>query len=473
MSILMTTNKKKKGRITPCLQLKFLFVALLLFMGYSYFMLSSLIHSRKSGANNVGSKNDNLRSQRISQFTARTQNDGNIHGNNDNIDNEKLENSSTQNTHPNRILHSDILAAIDQGKLRPYGASNVWEDIIEQGKQIMLKKKNNNNNKSDDYDKNYLTVIEVGAQSAKQCLLAAEAQFHTHCVEPSPKSFERMQREISRERKRNPSIQKYIHLYNVAAAAESGKTLDFFATGGTGDHVGEFDMWNMKPGKMPDEFPPEKRGEVIKVPSIKMDDLILYNKVQPFELQIMNHPKLGKGNKKKAKAFFPPPPKIDQVFALKIDTQGFEPSVFSGLSESIEQHKIQYIMTEYWPKGMDLIGKRSDQCELSVGILNSLADAGYKLYALPLVAHPTAFYVRSELYDVMNDWTRRPLHDFKADCMYLRNLEILYPNENYYMGYWTDILAVAPGMELFQPTNKHVTEKGRKKKKVKRPKLSN
>mmetsp|Transcript_4799 Transcript_4799/g.5472 ORF Transcript_4799/g.5472 Transcript_4799/m.5472 type:complete len:462 (-) Transcript_4799:315-1700(-) len=461
MSILMTTNKKKKGRITPCLQLKFLFVALLLFMRYSYFMLSSLIHSRKSGANNEGSKNDNLRSQRISQFTARTQNDGNIHGNNDNIDNEKLENSSTQNTHPNRILHSDILAAIDQGKLRPYGASNVWEDIIEQGKQIMLKKKNNNNNKSDDYDKNYLTVIEVGAQSAKQCLLAAKAQFHTHCVEPSPKSFEQMQREISRERKRNPSIQKYIHLYNVAAAAESGKTLDFFATGGTGDHVGEFDMWNMKPGKMPDDFPKEKRGEIIRVPSIKMDDIILRNNVLPHTLVA------GKRDHVAAA------PKIDNVFALKVDTQGFEPSVFSGLTESIRQRKMQYIMTEYWPKGMDLIGKRSDQCELSVGILNSLADAGYKLYALPLVAHPTASYVNSELIHAMNDWTRRPLHDFKADCMYLRNLEILYPNENYYMGYWTDILAVAPGMELFQPTNKHVTEKGRKKKKVKRPKLSN
>jgi len=389
------------------------------------------------------------------------------------------------------MLRNDILVAIDEGKLtqrlRPYSADGLWEDIVNQGKQIMAEahhrqhqqqKEQNGND-----DENNLVVIEVGAQSARQCLLAAQAKFHTHCVEPSPKSFKQMQREIYRELEveaaaaaaaaaaaenvntnnhdrggenseiLTTSSGRFIHLYNAAAGSESGKTLDFFTTGGTGDHVGEFDMWNMKPGKMPDEFPPEKRGEVIKVPSIKMDDLILYNKVQPFELQIMNHPKLGKGNKKKAKAFFPPPPKIDQVFALKIDTQGFEPSVFSGLSESIEQHKIQYIMTEYWPKGMDLIGGQfskdsTQQCKLSVEILNTLLDADYTLYAMPLVAHPKA-YINDDMNKAMNDWKRRPLHSIEADCMYLRQeMEKLFPNDEYHMGYWTDILAVAPGVDF-------------------------
>lgn len=47
---------------------------------------------------------------------------------------------------------------------------------------------------------------------------------------------------------------------------------------------------------------------------------------------------------------------------LKIDTQGFEPLVFSGLKRAIQERRIDFIITEFWPKGMDLMMSTS-ACE--------------------------------------------------------------------------------------------------------------
>lgn len=239
-----------------------------------------------------------------------------------------------------RILHDDILRSIDDHKLRPYGANQVWEDIIHKGESIM---------KSNNY-KHHLTVLEVGAQNENQSLLAAKSKFHVHCVEPSPKSFKKIHQSILKKlnqmRKISNSevdhVRKFIHLYNVAAGSKSGGTLDFYSTGGTGDHVGEFDMWNMKAGQLPDEWPEDKRGEMIKVPSIQLDDIIYHHKVKPNKLKGLG------GTEKENKNSFET---FDNVYALKVDTQGYEPHVFAGLTKSIQNHKIQYIMTEFWPKG--------------------------------------------------------------------------------------------------------------------------
>lgn len=42
------------------------------------------------------------------------------------------------------------------------------------------------------------------------------------------------------------------------------------------------------------------------------------------------------------------------VHLLKVDTQGFEPYVFSGLARSILFAVVDYIIFEFWPRGMDL-----------------------------------------------------------------------------------------------------------------------
>ena len=66
-------------------------------------------------------------------------------------------------------------------------------------------------------------------------------------------------------------------------------------------------MWNMKPGNPPKEYGEKKTGQVVKVPSKRLDDII-FNKLKPNDLK-----GLEAGSN---------PPDIDTVFALKVDTQG-------------------------------------------------------------------------------------------------------------------------------------------------------
>ena len=328
-------------------------------------------------------------------------------------------------------LHDDVLKTIEEQKLRPYSAESVWEDLIKQGQSIMERTNYSN----------HLTVIEVGAQNENQSLLAAQAKYHVHCVEPSPKSFKNIHGSMKKKLRlaKDDVSKQYLHFYNVAAGDVSGKTLDFYSTGGTGDHVGEYDMWNMKPGKMPDDWPEEKRGKMIQVPSVQLDDIIYYNKVEPT---LVN-------------GFDSKPERIDSVYALKVDTQGFEPSVFAGLKKSIGEHKIQYIMTEYWPKGMGLMANRMDNpCEVAVKVFDILTDAGYKLYALPMQGHPSAWSFSKTIFHHVANWHKRPLDDYRADCEHILNFEKEFPNPDYHMGYWSDVLAIAPGTDPFIPKKK-------------------
>eukprot|EP00551_Chaetoceros_affinis_P016969 CAMPEP_0203687528 /NCGR_PEP_ID=MMETSP0091-20130426/559_1 /ASSEMBLY_ACC=CAM_ASM_001089 /TAXON_ID=426623 /ORGANISM="Chaetoceros affinis, Strain CCMP159" /LENGTH=396 /DNA_ID=CAMNT_0050556905 /DNA_START=31 /DNA_END=1221 /DNA_ORIENTATION=- len=325
-------------------------------------------------------------------------------------------------SHP--LLKNDFLDIIYSKNGGIYAAENVWYDIMMKGKEIMKENPNGD----------HLRAFEVGAHSSDQTLIAARAGFHAYCVEPSPKSFDRIYKQVLDAVTKDQSLASYVHLFQVAAGSTSEGEVDFRTMGGTGDHVGEFDMWNMKAGNPPKEFGEKKIGQVVKVPSKRLDD-IMYNKLKPNELS-----GLEAGSN---------PPAIDTVFALKVDTQGFEPHVFDGLTEAIKHRKIQYIMTEYWPNGMGLLTGR-DKCGAAVGILTQLLDAGYTLYALPLAVHPKGKTMMSS--QAMRDWKSRPLHDLKADCEYILELEKRFPVEDYHMGFWTDFLAVAPGSDPIVPT---------------------
>ncbi len=105
-------------------------------------------------------------------------------------------------------------------------------------------------------------------------------------------------------------------------------------------------------------------------------------------------------------------------------------------------------MTEYWPNGMGLLTGR-DKCGAAVGILTQLIDAGYTLYALPIEVHPKGKTKENKL--ALADWQSRPLNDLKADCQYILDLEKKSPVEGYFMGFWTDFLAVAPGSDPIEP----------------------
>jgi len=248
-------------------------------------------------------------------------------------------------------------------------------------------------------------AMEVGMHSAKQCLEAAKAGLEAHCFEPSPTSFERVKYQVNSEEQ---EVRNRVAIYNKAASGTSEGTVDFKSSGGTGDHVGEFDMWRMKKTTDTNDM---KGGKIVRVPQVRLDDIVSKQE--------------------------------DGVFVLKVDTQGFEPVVFSGLSESLKQHKIKYILMEYWPRGMDLQAGKQDAC-VAADLLSNLVEAGYTLYALSVIAHPKApqGYKR-----VVND---RPVDDLRENCQWYFDLEKKFPSDEYKMGYWSDVLAVAPNMSLNQ-----------------------
>ena len=272
--------------------------------------------------------------------------------------------------------------------------NQVWLDLIEEGSQLLSKNKNPG------------VVMEVGMHRAVQCLQAAKAGLQAHCVEPSPTSFQRVQGAVKRASK---EAQDRVHLYNVAAGETSEGTVPFKGTGGTGDHVGDFDMWNMKAGASTQDT----KATVVQVPSMRLDDIVN---------------------------------KVESVFLLKVDTQGFEPKVFAGLSESLKEHKIKYVIFEYWPRGMDLLAGKDRAC-VAARLLQDFSDMGYTLYALTgAEAHPKA---PKGWNNAIKD---RPLDNAMDNCLWYYKVEELFPSDEYKMGYWSDVLAVAPETPIRDPS---------------------
>ena len=136
------------------------------------------------------------------------------------------------------------------------------------------------------------------------------------------------------------------------------------------------DMWTMTKKE------PEQHGkawlaskiEPFLVKTVSVDDII-DNKVKPT----VDYSE-GEGKK------------VDKMFLVKIDTQGYEPEVLKGMKKSISEHKIDFIITEYWPKGMDFMHgvKNEERCEKPAQMLKFLLDSGYILFAMPIVGHPKA-----------------------------------------------------------------------------------
>ena len=269
----------------------------------------------------------------------------------------------------------------------------VWLNLIEEGAQLVSKNQTPG------------VVMEVGMHRAIQCLQAARAGLQAHCVEPSPTSFQRVKGGVRRAPK---EVQDRVQLYNVAAGGTSEGTVPFRGAGGTGDHVGDFDMWNMKAGSSPQDS-----TRMVQVPSMRLDDIVN---------------------------------KVGSVFLLKVDTQGFEPTVFSGLSESLKEHKVKHVIFEYWPRGMDLLAGKDKAC-VAAKLLQDFADMGYTLYALTgAEAHPRA----------PEGWVKaiqdRPLDNAMDNCMWYYKVEELFPSDEYKMGYWSDVLAVAPDTPIGDPS---------------------
>lgn len=321
---------------------------------------------------------------------------------------------------PGNTLLSDLLGV---------ETAILWENICTEGGNVAR------NNQGSDAPP--VVAIEVGMFKNKQCYFAAYQGMDAHCIEPSPKNYERVLKSINWRKTIDPdkkarAVVEHLYLYNMAAGNETGGTVPFYGSGGTGDHIGEFDAWNMVKGLDAEKsYKRKKKSRRTDVPMIKVDDIIS-NRIIPTNRKEDDQPN----------------PKIQDVFILKIDTQGFESAVFSGLVESIAMKKIHFILFEYWPRGMDLLSSSDTKCAESVAILKQLDAAKYKLYALSVEAHPEAGKAREKMNDIDNG---RPLDSFEANCNWYYEFEKRFPNANYKMGYWSDILAVSPDAKLSDP----------------------
>ena len=265
-----------------------------------------------------------------------------------------------------------------------------------------------------------LVAMEAGMHNAKQCLLASRQGLQAHCFEPSPKSYQRIREQIQAERE--ASTRYLTHVYNMAASPKSHEQVEFSSTGGTGDHVGAADMYSMKhvSNKNHDAI-----VATVQVPTIALDDMV-------DEITTA-----GNG----------------EMFLLKVDTQGFEPSVFRGLERSLQAQTIPFILTEYWPRGIDLLANETRGSCSAARLLERLSLAGYDLYQMTVIGHPDAG--KRRLY--VNQQHLRPVNDFVRNCQWYVDLEQqnLLGNKDYRMGFWTDVLAVGPGAIdrfLKQPT---------------------
>ncbi|CAB9527170.1 expressed unknown protein [Seminavis robusta] len=312
-------------------------------------------------------------------------------------------------TNPSSPLIRDALLQIPS-----ISAEKIWESLLQEA--VALMKNHQAQQQQQQTTAPKFIAMEVGMFHPKQCFQAARQGLEAHCIEPSPRAFQR----IAQARRMEPEdVKTRIHLYNKAAGASPGK-VTFSAGDSTGDHVGTYDAWNMQAAE----------GSPIQVDSIRLDDLI---------------------------DEFMPRNSHDKLFVLKVDTQGYEPSVFDGLKHSVFlQRRVDYVMFEYWPKGMDLLstGDVHKRSCVAHSILQALHEAGYTLYALPGTAHIKA--PKEGKRAIVRE--KAPMHNFRENCLYYYQVEDRFPSPDYKMGYWSDMLAVAPGASLLQNP---VTEVGR------------
>jgi len=317
-----------------------------------------------------------------------------------------------------KIIDDLITKCKRGGVFRKRRNDGLWDFLIEEA--IAYRKENDNVE---------INVMEVGMHSASQCIQSATLDLQSFCVEPSPNSLARIMQSFQ---KASPLTRRNIRFYQMAAGSSTGVELDFSSSGGTGDHVGgAIDVWKME--KLANAEQP-KHEQKVTVKSVAIDDIIIANKpVEPTEDYTGKVESNG----------------INKMFLVKVDTQGFEPSVFSGLKNSIANHLVDYVITEYWPKGIDFMNDMTEKCVKPVEILEMLASNGYKLFAMPNVAHPSS-EVPKEAKHYLNDGriNKIPYHDLKLHCMFYYEVERMFPSEKYKMGYWTDILAVSPKARL-------------------------
>jgi FkbM family methyltransferase len=318
--------------------------------------------------------------------------------------------------HENRISFGDENTSIVSSRSSPtpfrndfaaipgYAAREIWIDILKEGQQLM---------KEQSASSPRLAAVEVGANDSEQAVEIAKNGLESHSIEPSPKAFAKI---IEQVKKLPADITDKIFLYNAAAGDSGEGYLNFSNSGSTGASV----LTDAQAALI------QNKDLVAKVKSITMEQ-VLNNEVKP-DYNSLQHSDLH------------------SVFATKIDVQGFEPKVFQGMKKAIQNHKIDFILTEWWPKGVNKMNGYSEQCGEALQYLYLMADAGYTLYATHIVGHPReAGYMEVKRKEFRKGL---PFSDIKLHCLELYKLEVKFQLKKEAMGFWTDVLAVAPNAKL-------------------------
>lgn len=285
-----------------------------------------------------------------------------------------------------------------------YGGNELWTDIMKEGQQLMKERQESGNTSR-------LVAIEVGANTAEQAIAIAEYGLESHSVEPSPKAFASMIQQVESQ---PADIKDRIFMYNAAAGASGEGEVLFRNTGSTGAHI------------LSDAEAENNNISVVKIKSITMQQ-IFDNKVKPDYNSL-------------------PHDDFNVVYAAKIDVQGFEPMVFKGMKEAIQNHKIDYILSEWWPAGINKMNNYSERCHEALQYLYMMADAGYTLYASHVVGHPHAGgykHVKTKQFR-----KNLPFHDIKLYCLELYKVHDTLGSGTSAYGYWADVLAVSPNASL-------------------------
>ena len=295
-----------------------------------------------------------------------------------------------------------------------HGNDGVWMALLEEGSALQQQQQTNER----------VHVMEVGMHDVKHCARAARKNLLVHCIEPSPSSLDRI---LSGFERQSESAKTNIRFYQMAAGPTTGLDLPFLHDGGTGDHV--------------DLKHSNENATIVK--SVAIDDII-DQKIKPTIDYSTTSATTTSATSDQGKTEMDGGDRaLDRLFLLKVDTQGFEPLVFSGLKKSLMNRKIDHVFTEFWPKGIDKMeDEHGQECAKPVELLKLLVQNGYTLYALKNLSHPSAddgakrninAFHRPDYFHDYND-----LYGF---CKFYYDMERRFPDK---IGYWTDVLAVSP-----------------------------
>ena len=154
------------------------------------------------------------------------------------------------------------------------------------------------------------------------------------------------------------------------------------------------------------------------------------------------------------------------------------PYLFQGLTNALRDQKIDIILTEYWPKGIDYMnesmGPGRECTTYSVAMLQLFVDHGYQLYQLRVITDPRAPQdaARIRMRQHNEGQQYMPTTSLSEFCHFFYDLERKYRDgdgrtiqssgELYEFGYWSDVVAVRPGF-AFNTAYQHqpMTKAGR------------